>query len=205
MAVVLILAGEPGGVIRIAPIPGLVFLGLAAVSDPIAFVWYANRILVRFTLSPDGVRYETLARKDKTVNRALIVLGLLLARPGASGAGLLAAVREAEFTRWREVRSVRGHPSRSVITVITLKSRWRVLQRFYCPPGRFTEIARYVRGHVARAPSAPRRARSGKLNENRSHSHFFLARERRGSGGLIWINDFRLFTAYLTSLLGSGA
>lgn len=122
MAVAFILAGEPGGVIRIAPILGLVFLRLAAVSASIAFVWYANRILVRFTLSPDGVWHETLERKDKTVDRGLIVLGLALGRPGASGVGVLAAIREVEFTRWRDIRSVAEHPS--PLSVITLKSRW---------------------------------------------------------------------------------
>ncbi len=150
MAVVFILAGEPGSVVAIARIFAIVFLGLTVLSVPIAFIWYANRISVRFTLSLEGLLYETLERKDKVLNRALIVLGLVFGRPGAAGTGLLARTREREFTRWRDVQSVVLHPSWSVIT---LKGRWRVIQRIYCPPERYAAIARRVGGYVARARS----------------------------------------------------
>ncbi len=147
MSVVFVLAGDPQSVIPIARIFALVFAGLTAVSIPIAFVWYANRIAVRFTLSPAGVRYETLERKDKTLNRLLIVLALLLGRPGAAGTGLLAAGREMEFTKWTDVKKVKPHPA---LSVITLRSEWRVIQRLYCMPAQYQEIARYVQDHVVK-------------------------------------------------------
>ena len=145
MAMVFLAAGDPGSVVELARIFALVCAGLLVMSMPIAALWYANRVHVRYELSPKGVRYQTLERKDKVANRALCVLALLSGKPAAAGAGLLAASRETEFTRWRDVTRVREHPS---LGVVTLMNGWRVVQRLHCRRQDYQRVVSYVRDHV---------------------------------------------------------
>lgn len=152
MTVIFLIAGEPASVAPVARIFAFVCAGLLAASMPLAALWYANRVHVRYELSARGVRYQTLERKDKVANRLLIVLGLLLGRPSAAGAGLLAASRETEFTRWTDVTRVREHAS---LGVVSLVSGWLVVQRLHCPPEDFRRIANYVRDHAGRRGDRP--------------------------------------------------
>jgi hypothetical protein len=147
MAMIFLAAGDPGSVVTLAKIFALVCAGLLVASMPIAVLWYANRVHVRYELSPKGVQYRTLERKDRVANRALFVLGLLSGKPGTAGAGLLAASRETEFTRWRDVTRVREHRS---LGVVTLMNGWRVVQRLYCRREDYQQVVSYVRDHVAR-------------------------------------------------------
>lgn len=97
------------------------------------------------TLSVEGVLYEALERKDRLANRALVVLG---GRRGPVGTGLIAATREAEVTRWRDVTRVRAHGR---LGVVTLLNRWRVVQRLHCPREDFERILAYAREHAGHA------------------------------------------------------
>jgi hypothetical protein len=148
MGTIFLAAGDPASVVAIARVFAIVCGGLLVVSMPIAALWYANRVDVRYELSPGGVRYQTLERKDRVANRVIFLLGLLAGKPAAAGSGLLAASREAEFTPWTDVVRVREHPS---LRVVSLMSRWRVLQRLQC--GReYRRVRRYVHEHAAGGP-----------------------------------------------------
>jgi hypothetical protein len=147
MATIFLAAGDPGSIVKLARIFALVCAGLFVASMPIAALWYANRVHVRYELSPKGVRYQNLERKDRVANRALFVLGLLSGKPAAAGAGLLAASRETEFTRWRDVTRVREHVS---LGVVTLMNSWRVVQRLHCRRENYQQVVSYVRDHVTR-------------------------------------------------------
>jgi hypothetical protein len=147
LATIFLVSGDAAGIGPIARIFAWVCGGLAAASLVIAFIWYANRIRVRFTMSAKGVLYETLERKDVRANRLLILFGLLTGKPGAAGTGLIAASRETELIPWRDVKKAKMHPAHGVIS---LMSRWRVLTRLYCPPERYGEIAAYAAGRIGR-------------------------------------------------------
>jgi hypothetical protein len=147
MAVVFVAAGDPGSVVGFARIFAFVCTALLVASMPIAALWYANRVHVRYELSSKGVRYQTLERKDKVANRALFILGLLSGKPAAAGAGLLAASRETEFTPWRDVTRVKEHAS---LGVVTLMNDWRVVQRLHCRREDYPQVVSYARDRVTR-------------------------------------------------------
>jgi hypothetical protein len=147
MGTIFLIAGEPASVLGIARVFAVVCAALLAASIPIAALWYANRVHVRYELSAKGVRMQTLERRDRLLNRALFVVGLLAGRPGAAGAGLLAASRETEFTRWADVTRVREHAS---LSVVSLMNGWRVVQRLHCRPEDYRRVADYVRAHRSR-------------------------------------------------------
>ncbi len=150
MATAFLMAGEPASIVQVARVFALVCAGLLVTSIPVAALWYANRVHVRYELSPRGVRYQTLERRDRVANRLLVVLGLLSGRPAAVGTGLLAASRETEFTRWTEVTRVREH---ATLGVVSLMSRWRVLQRLHCGREDYRRVVTYVTDHVTRSQS----------------------------------------------------
>lgn len=150
MAATFLMAGDPASIVRFARVFALVCAGLLVASIPVATLWYANRVHVRYELSPRGARYRTLERRDRVANRLLVVLGLLSGRPAAVGTGLLAASRETELTRWTEVTRVRQH---ATLGVVSLMNGWRVLQRLHCGPGDYRRVVTYVNDHVTRSQS----------------------------------------------------
>ena len=152
MTAIFAMAGDLGSVGAVIKIFAVVCAGLAASSVPIAAVWYANRAHVRFELSRKGVLYRTLEPKDRALNRALFILGVLAGKPSVAGTGLLAASRETEFTPWKDVTRVREHPS---LGAISLVGGWRVVQRLHCEREDFARIAAFVRAHVPECATGP--------------------------------------------------
>jgi hypothetical protein len=150
MAAAFLMAGEPLSIVQFARVFALVCAGLLVASIPVATLWYANRVHVRYELSPRGVQYHTLERRDRAANRLLVILGLLSGRPAAAGAGLLAASRETELTRWTDVKRVREH---ATLGVVSLMSGWRVLQRLHCGRADYRRVVAYVNNHVPRSRS----------------------------------------------------
>jgi hypothetical protein len=171
MSVIFVMAGDPASIVSFARVFALVCAGLLVASMAIATLWYAGRVHVRYELSPDGVRYQALERTDRIANRALFVLGLLSGKPAAAGTGLLAASRETELTRWRDVTRVRKHPSQHVVS---LMNGWRVVQRLHCRREDYQQIVSYVRDHMSRegrradqAPTGRRRRPGGGVSKSR--------------------------------------
>ncbi len=145
MSAIFLVAGEAAGIPSVAFVFAIVCGALLAASIPIAAIWYANRVNVRYTLSPKGVRYDTLERKDRWLNRALVVLGLAMGKPAAAGAGLIAASRETELTRWKDVTRIKEHRS---LAVLSLLDGWHVVQRLHCSREDYERVAGYVREHA---------------------------------------------------------
>jgi len=152
-----LVAGTAEDALRVARVFAFVCGGLFVFCLLVAAIWYRKGAAVRFTLTPKGVRYEALGRKDKAVNRALVVCGLLAGRPSAAGAGLIARTRETEFVGWREVRRVKAH---AAARVVTLMSGWRVLQRLHCTRDDYERILDYALGHAACGQGGRRRSAS---------------------------------------------
>lgn len=99
-----------------------------------------NRQTARFVISAKGVEYHA-AKRERTVSRLAVVVGLLARNPIAAGAGLLATSRENHLVPWSAVERVVFHPK---ARVIVLRNSWRTVQRLYCPPDRFDAIAEAV-------------------------------------------------------------
>lgn len=129
-------------------IVGLVFSGIGVGLLLVMLILFGNRFRVRITLEPRGVRWEARSRRGKWANRTAVVAGLLTAKPGLMGAGLLAETRSTAGMRWKDIHRVRFHPQ---LCVISLMNSWRVVLRLHCPPTLYLQVCHSIR---AAAPHA---------------------------------------------------
>jgi hypothetical protein len=147
MQVVLLIVGFfAGGGAVILPLKIYAIVGgvLAVLFVIAAAVVFGNRHRTRFTVSSQGVAYESGSR-ERRINRVVLVLSVLAGRPGPS---LIAVSRESGRFAWTAVEKVTVHPRRRVIT---LSDSWHPLLRLYCPAETFGEIVTLVEAHVAAA------------------------------------------------------
>jgi hypothetical protein len=122
-------------------IMGLVVGGLFILSLLVVLVLFARGYPTRFTVTPQGVRAETISRAALTSNRAAVLMGLLAASATTAGAGLLAMSQEQMSFPWRRIQRVTEYPH---LRVITLSNSWRTVARLYCRPEDYATIATWV-------------------------------------------------------------
>jgi len=121
---------------------------------------FRGRYQVRYTLSQQGLRCDTLDPAARTSNRLAIALGTLLGRAPLQGAGMIGVSRESEMVRWSgafEARLDARHHS------ILLRNGWRTLLWVQCTPENYAAVALDVRQHMQRGGSASRRAEDSPL------------------------------------------
>jgi len=106
---------------------------------------YWNRFPCKFTVSPEGARFEATARQ-RNLNRIVTVIGALAGRPNLAGAGLLAQSQESPMMNWGDVQNISYYPRQHVIS---LKNSWRTVLRLHCNPENFEEVARICRNGFA--------------------------------------------------------
>lgn len=145
MGAIFLATGDPASVVPIAGVFALVCPALVVFSMLVASARYLNRIRVRFALSAEGVRYQTLERGDSVLNRLAVVLGLFSGRPATAGAGLLAEARKTEFISWNKVTRVREHETLLAVTLIQGR---RVVQRLHCHRDNYRSVVAFVRSRV---------------------------------------------------------
>lgn len=124
--------------------------GVLTVLSLLAALVMGNHVSAQFTLDAQGVTFET-GRRERTISRLAIVLGILSGRPGMVGAGALVASRERERHPWQEVRKVTVHNGPRVVS---LSDSWHVFMRLYCPPELFEEVVHRVRMNASQAIQA---------------------------------------------------
>lgn len=100
-----------------------------------------NRMLLRFTVTHDGVLCETLSQTARRANCLAVVIGILAGRPGTAGAGMIGMSQEAVFVEWKSVFTVECSERRQVII---LRNRWRQVMLIYCSADNFADIAKFV-------------------------------------------------------------
>lgn len=121
---------------------GLIGLGLV-----VMVVVFGNRMRCRFTVSDNGIRFEAIDKTLRTTNRLAVIVGLLLGRPQAVGAGLIGQSQEIQNISWRG--SFRAQYE-SDARVVTLSNRWRRLMIVYCTPENYAEVAQRIQVNLAR-------------------------------------------------------
>ena len=129
---------------------GLGFLLLALLVMGLVF---GNRLRARFSVDDHGVGFQTRDRVARAGNRAALVMGLLLGRPGAAGSGLLAMSQEQQALGWAgsfRAEFDAAHHS------IALCNRWRTLLRVYCTPDNYAAVCARIREQMARHGTAGR-------------------------------------------------
>lgn len=127
---------------------GLVIAGLAVLFLLVMLLFFGNRFVIRFELSPTGIAWDTRMRRARLANRLAIIAGALGRNPGVAGAGLLAAAQESGFISWSEVRKIRLHPA---LCTISIMNSWRVVIRLFCTPDNYRAVADTLRRRLPRA------------------------------------------------------
>lgn len=127
---------------QILAVTGGIFLALLLAA---IFLVYGGKYEYEFHLDERGIRgrpHGRTARKNKIGNTLLILSG----RPGAAGAGLLAAARQEEYVAWQNVDAV--VPDERDKT-ITLRQGKRPLMVIPCGQAHFTAVLQFARDAVA--------------------------------------------------------
>lgn len=127
---------------------GLFVLGLLIMA-----VVFGNRLHCRFTIDAQGILFETIDRRAQRSNRLLILLGLLLRKPQALGAGLIAASQEVQSVHWRGAFQAQYLPQRQVVI---LKNRWRRLMLVYASADNYEQVAARIAAEIERHGTATR-------------------------------------------------
>jgi hypothetical protein len=127
---------------------GLILLGLFCMG-----VIFRNRMRFRYTVSSTGILFETIDKTAKTTNRLAIILGLLLRRPQAVGAGLIATSQEVQELKWRGSFCAVYRPG---ARLVILRNRWRQLMIVYCTAENYAQVADSIRASIEQHGTADR-------------------------------------------------
>lgn len=149
-----IIEGEPA-VLPWQVVPGVT--GVLLALFVLASLLLGNRHGARFILSEAAVAYEA-GRREKRVNTAVAILGLLAGSPGTAGAGLLAKGQESRSWAWSEIHAMRAYPGPRVIS---LRNSWRVVLRLHVPAQLWDAVVELCERRIAQE-TAVRSAREAK-------------------------------------------
>ncbi len=127
----------------------LTTLGFGALLLLITLAVFGGRMRVRFSLDERGALWETVDERAIRGSRLALLAGVLSRNPQAAGAGALAASRQTEFVRWRDLNAVDFDRRRSMIT---LRNSWRPVMLVVCDDEAFDQVRAYVESRVKSAP-----------------------------------------------------
>lgn len=116
----------------------------------LASLLLGNNVPMTFSVRPDGVSYG-MGRRQKGLNRATVILGVLSGNPTTAGAGLLAATREQGGWKWAELREARYF---AAPRVISLRNSWRTVLRLHCTPENYEQVRVAVVAGIAHGAEA---------------------------------------------------
>ncbi len=146
LAPMMIATGEMDGLAMLALIFLAVVAGLGLLGLGIMGVLFGNRSHARFTLSEQGVSYESEDHKARTLSRLAVLAGGLAGSPTAAGAGLLSISKERVHLSWAAVYEAR-YDDRHL--TIRLRNQWRDLLHLYCTPDTYDTVRDVVRAKVS--------------------------------------------------------
>lgn len=81
---------------------------------------YGGKYAAGYIIDAKGILNYTQkkqAKRNKIINSLLVVVGLLLGKPSAAGAGILAQSRQSVLVKWKSIRKVKVYPSSKSIVV----------------------------------------------------------------------------------------
>lgn len=128
----------------------VVVLGLALLVSGLIF---RNRIQTRFRIDATGIEMTQTDRTARAGNRAALIAGLVLGKPGAAGTGMLAISQEQQRLDWDGAFAARYEPATASIS---FRNGWRTLLRVYCLPENYAAVAAMIEAAMARHATAAR-------------------------------------------------
>jgi hypothetical protein len=118
----------------------LILGGLSFLAALVMLVIYGNKYDYQFTVDEVGVKAETVGgtrRKNVIINWLLLLSG----RPGPAGAGLLAASRQSELVKWKDMDRLEVHVDKQEIV---LRRGKRALMLVQCSAENFDQVLRLM-------------------------------------------------------------
>lgn len=128
-------------------------VGFFLLSVLIALVVYGNALRVRFTVSEDGIRHETIDRVAKVANRGTMIVGLITGRPGAIGTGLLSTSNQNQVLNWSGAFVAKPDPTRRSLA---MRNSWRTLMTVYCTAENYDAVRNVVTNQMRLHQTAQR-------------------------------------------------
>jgi hypothetical protein len=123
--------------------------GLAVVGALAATLVYRNRVRMRFTLDDEAATAQVIDNRVRTVNRLAILVGSLIGKPGAVGAGVLGEANKTTLAVWSAIAFVRPHPRWKAIA---LGNAWRTTLVLFCRSDNYEAVlAQVMAAHAAHA------------------------------------------------------
>ncbi|HDP95509.1 MAG TPA: hypothetical protein ENN40_09145 [Candidatus Aminicenantes bacterium] len=158
LSFIMAVTGEFSSILPLLGASVLVAAGLGLLAAFIMLVFMGNRVRVRFTVSKDGILWQTVDKRVLGTNRLAVIAGVLGGSMQTAGAGALATSREKEFVAWNEIATMETNPKH---LQIVLRNSWRPVMMVVCLPENFQMVVDYAtqRIHPATAEDgAPRKA-----------------------------------------------
>jgi len=118
----------------------LILGGLSFVAALVMLVIYGNQYDYQFMVDEVGVKAETVGgtrRKNAVINFLLLLSG----RPGPAGAGLLAASRQSELVKWKDVDRLDFNAEKKEIV---LRRGKRAVMLVQCTTENFDQVLRFA-------------------------------------------------------------
>ena len=109
-------------------------------------VFWKGKYEVAYHLSNKGIRCYTQkkqARVNKTVNTLSVIFGLLSAKPGLAGAGMLAQSRQDEFISWKDIRKIKENKRANTIMI---KGNFLQNMALFCDESNYNEVMDIISG-----------------------------------------------------------
>lgn len=157
MALILGMAMVPSegwkAILNILPMLATLVAGLWALGLLVMALVFRGRYRVRYTVSDQGIRLETLSTVAKKANRLAIVLGALSGKPGLAGAGLISTTQETQEVKWKGRFHMAQSPSRQTIA---LKGPWRNLMLVQCTAENYAQVAARITAELDKHRTAGR-------------------------------------------------
>ncbi|PKQ16490.1 MAG: hypothetical protein CVT67_04995 [Actinobacteria bacterium HGW-Actinobacteria-7] len=122
-----------------------IMLGLFALTSLVL----GNRQGAHFTVGPKGVEYRA-QKRERSMNKLVVLVGLLARNPTTAGAGTLAMTRERQLVPWESIHRVVVHRRERVIAV---RNSWRTVLRLHCPPDLFDDVVTTIQAYHAAHPA----------------------------------------------------
>jgi hypothetical protein len=146
LVVLLVISGGEGldGMIMLWAVCTAVVLGSFLIAC-VFVLW--NRIGMQFELNEEGVGVA-IGGRERKMNTAVTIIGVLARSPGTAGTGLLAKSSESMYAIWPEVKKVTVYRTKKVIDL-----RVGLIRplRLYCTAENYQAVERMVREKAGNA------------------------------------------------------
>ncbi|MBA3030557.1 MAG: hypothetical protein KKF30_00595 [Proteobacteria bacterium] len=134
-----------------------IILGITGFGFLIMLVIFGNRSRAKFTVTEQGIFYECLDKKAKTLSRMAVAAGILAGSAGTAGAGLLSISNEKISMKWsgafKAVFDERNH-------TIRLRNQYRDILQVYCTSENYEKVKEIVETNISRGGTSERLSKS---------------------------------------------